>query len=138
MTLTAKVPFDDRIHHRADLDDLRLPLVRSFLKDAGSRLYASAARLPFAELARRLAIVDGPDEFLKPRNVGLLFFHEAPERFFPGTQIDVVHFPEGVGGSEILEQTFRGPLHVQAKDALRYLQNVVIQERVTKHSDRAD
>ena len=26
--------------------------------------------------------------------VGLLFFNETPERFFPGVQIDVVWFPE--------------------------------------------
>jgi Predicted transcriptional regulator containing an HTH domain and an uncharacterized domain shared with the mammalian protein Schlafen len=30
--------------------------------------------------------------------VGLLFFNEAPERFFPATQIDVVWFPDGAGG----------------------------------------
>lgn len=41
---------------------------------------------------RQMNIVDGADEFLKPRNVGLLFFHEDPTRFMPGSQIEVVIF----------------------------------------------
>ena len=138
MALTAKVPFDDRINHQADLDDLQLPLIRSFLKEVKSSLHAVSARMPFAELGRRMAIVDGPDEYIKPRNVGLMFFNPSPEEFFPGAQIDVVHFPQGAGGSEIVEQTFRGPLHVQVRDALRHLQNSVLQERVTKLPDRAE
>jgi hypothetical protein len=42
-------------------------------------------------------LIDGPAEYLFPRNVGLMFFNEHPERFFPYTQIDVVHFPDGPG-----------------------------------------
>ncbi len=38
-------------------------------------------------------IVGGPSEACFPKNVGLLFFNEAPHRFFPATQIDVVWFP---------------------------------------------
>ena len=38
-------------------------------------------------------VAGGPTESPWPKNVGLLFFHEAPERFFPGVQIDVVWFP---------------------------------------------
>lgn len=138
MALTAKVPFDDRIHHHAALEDLQLARVLAFLKEVGSDLHEPGGRMPFPELTRRMAIVDGPDEFLKPRNVGLLFFNEAPERFFPGTYIDVVQFPQGVGGSAIREQTFRGPIQTQVRDALRHLQNVAVQERVTKRPDRAE
>lgn len=134
ITLTARVPFDDRINHHAGLDDLQPARVLSFLKEVGSDLHAPGGRMPFPELARRMAIVDGPDEYLRPRNVGLLFFNEAPERFFPGTYIDVVQFPQGVGGSSIREQTFRGPVQTQVRDALRHLQNVAVQERVTNGS----
>jgi hypothetical protein len=124
MTLTAKVPFDDRVCHQAELDDLKLPLIRSFLREVRSDLYARAARVPLLSVARQMALVDGPDEYAKPRNVGLLFFNESPERFFPGTQIDLVLFPQGVGGSELVEQTFRGPLHTQIRDCLGRLRNV--------------
>jgi ATP-dependent DNA helicase RecG len=138
MALTATVPFDDRINHHADLDDLKLPLIRSFLKEVKSDLYARAARMPLAALGRQMAIIDGPDEAPRPRNVGLIFFSEAPERFFPGTQIDVVYLPGGAGGDQLEEQIFRGPVHQQLRDALRHLQNRVIRERVTKLPRQAE
>ncbi len=83
-------------------------------------------------------IVEGSDEYVKPRNVGLLFFHDEPKKFLPGAQIDVVIFPKGPGGGELVEKTFQGPLHEQVRDALRYLQNNVIREKVSKHRDRAE
>jgi ATP-dependent DNA helicase RecG len=90
------------------------------------------------ELGRQMLIVDGGDEYIKPRNVGLLFFNQSPESFLPGTQIDVVMFPKGVGGGELTEKVFRGPLHQQLRDALRFLQTNVIFEKVVKHKDRAE
>jgi ATP-dependent DNA helicase RecG len=132
------VPFDDRVNHHTDLHDLKLPLMRSFLKEVKSELYSRSARMPFATLGRPMAIIDGPEEAPKPRNVGLLFFSEAPERFFPGTQIDVVYFPTGAGGDRLEEQIFRGPVHQQLRDALRHLRNRVLRERVTKVPDRAE
>lgn len=138
MALTAAVPFDDRMSHGAELDDLKLPLIRSFLKDVKSDLFARSAKMPFATLCRQMAIIDGPDEAAKPRNVGLIFFSEAPERFFPGTQIDVVYFPAGAGGDRLEEQVFRGPVHQQLRDVLRHLQNRLVRERVTKLPGQAE
>jgi ATP-dependent DNA helicase RecG len=138
MSLTATVPFDDRICHRADLDDLKLPLLRSFLKEVRSGLYERSAKVPLAELGRQMNIVDGGDEYLKPRNVGVMFFNEAPEQFFPGTQIEVVLFPEGVAGRNIEEKVFKGPMHQQLRDALGYLRNMVVKEKVTKVPGRAE
>lgn len=91
-----------------------------------------------AELARLLNIVDGADERLVPRNVGLLFFCETPEQFMPGTQIDVVIFPEGAGGDQIVEKILHGPIHQQIRDALRYIENNIVVEKVLKHPDRAE
>ena len=45
---------------------------------------------------------------LKPRNVGLLFFNEEPEKFFPATQIDVVHFPQELPVQKLLSKRLRG------------------------------
>jgi ATP-dependent DNA helicase RecG len=89
-------------------------------------------------LARNLNIVEGSDEFFKPRNVGLMFFNDAPESFFPTTQIDVVLFPDGVAGNKLEEKIFRGPLHQQLRDALTCLRNMVIEEWVTKVAGQAD
>jgi ATP-dependent DNA helicase RecG len=86
LSLTATVPFDDRRCHKASVEDLRLPLIRAFLKEIGSGLYQERSKTSLVELVRRMNIVDGPDELVKPRNVGVLFFTESPEKFLPGTQ----------------------------------------------------
>jgi ATP-dependent DNA helicase RecG len=138
ISLAASIPFDDRICHRSSLDDLKLPLIVEYLEEVGSDLLDDARTLPMNELGRQMLIVDGGDEYIKPRNVGLLFFNQSPEAFLPGTQIDVVMFPKGVGGGELTEKVFRGPLHQQLRDALRFLQTNVIFEKVVKHKDRAE
>ena len=138
LSLTATIPFDDRQCHKASLEDLRVPLIQAYLKDVGSGLHSQATKLPLVELGRLMNIVDGGDEFVRPRNVGLLFFNDSPEEFFPGTQIDVVIFPEGAGGDQIVEKILRGPIHQQIRDALAYIRNNVIIEKVIKHPDRAE
>ena len=138
LSLAATVPFDDRRCRAATIDDLSLPLVRSFLKEIGSRLYQERPKASLLELARLLNVVDGPDETVTPRNVGILFFCETPETFLPGTQIDVVIFPEGAGGDQIVEKILHGPIHQQIRSALRYIQNNVIVEKVLKHADRPE
>ena len=138
LSLTATVPFDDRLCQTASVEDLRVPLIRAYLKEVGSGLHADAPATPLMELARQMNIVGGGDEFVKPRNVGILFFNESPETFLPGAQIDVVIFPKGPAGEELIEKTLRGPIHEQVRDALRYIQNNVIRETVVKHEDRAE
>jgi ATP-dependent DNA helicase RecG len=83
-------------------------------------------------------IVSTLPECIKPKNVGLMFFSMEPDKFFPYTQIDVVQFPSGLGGDDIIEKTFKGPIQQQLRDALQYICNVVITEKVIKHPDRAE
>ena len=137
-TLSNNVPFDDRPNHGAVLEDFRIDLIKSFLREVGSALYTEADALPLDELCRRMDIAAGPDELIRPKNVGLLFFTDDPRRFFPCAQIDVVEFPDGLGGDEIIESTFVGPLDQQLRGALRYLQNSVVKEKVIKRDDRAE
>jgi ATP-dependent DNA helicase RecG len=113
-------------------------MIRSYLKEVGSGLYDVSAQLPLVDLCRQMNIVDGADEFLRPRNVGLLFFHDDPTQFMPGSHIDVVIFPAGPGGDELIEKTFRGPIHEQIREALRYIENRVVREKVIKHPGRAE
>ena len=77
-------------------------------------------------------------EHTKPKNVGLMFFSLEPEKFFPYAQIDVVQFPDDLGGDQIIEKTFKGPLHHQLREALQYIRNVVLTERVQKLPDVAE
>ena len=136
--LANNVPFDDRVNHEADLSDLNLPLMKEYLKEVGSSLYSVADTMDFGDLCRSMNIAAGLDEYLKPKNVGLLFFTMNPERFFPCAQIDVVELPDGEGGDRIIEHTFKGPLHQQLRAALLYLSNQVIEEYVTKKEDAAE
>lgn len=137
-SLAATVPFDDRVNHHADLNKLSLRLIQNFLDAVGSKLLQESARIPFVDLCRQMAIVDGGDEYLKPRNFGLLFFSDEPEKFFPYIQIDVVYFPDGEGGDRIEEAIFKGPLHEQLRSALRHIRNNYITERVIKVPDQAE
>ena len=92
----------------------------------------------FTELCRSMNIISTLPEYTKPKNVGLMFFGLEPEKFFHYAQIDVVQFPDGLGGDEIIEKTFKGPLHQQLREALQYIRNSVLTERVRKLRDVAE
>ena len=136
--LANRVPFDDRINHHADISDLNITLIQSYLKEINSSLYEKAKSGDFIEVCQNMNIISTLPEYVKPKNVGLMFFSMEPEKYFPTAQIDVVQFPDGLGGNDIIEKTFKGPLHQQIRDALQYIRNVIITEKVVKHPDRAE
>ena len=84
-----------------------------------------------------MQIAQGPEEYLKPLNIGLMMFNNNPEQFFPYAQIDIVDFHDEVGDS-FSEKIFKGPIHIQLKEALRYLQSMFIKEEIRKRPDRAE
>ena len=113
-------------------------MIEGFLAEVKSDLQAEVARLSLEELGRRMQIIRGLAEAPRPLNAGLLFFTPDPSRWFPQTQIDVVHLPQGRGGDQIIEKTFKGPVGVMLRDALGYLRNNVVTQYVTKRADRAE
>lgn len=117
MQLAAKIPYDDRINHNAQLEDLKLPMIRSFLKEIGSDLYNTDDMFPFSELCRQMQIARGPKEYVKPLNVGLLLFNENPDKFFRGAKIEVVEYADDAGDN-FTEKYFTGPIHTQLRNAL--------------------
>ena len=108
--LANRVPFDDQINLKADLTKLNLTLIQAYLREIRSSLAETAAALPFKDLCRSLNIVDGPDEMLRPKNVGILLFAADPQEFFPYARIDVVEFPNE-NATDFVERSFTGPLH---------------------------
>jgi len=130
--LANNVSFDDRVNHEADIVD------QAYLKEVESSLYEESKRMDFLNLCWSMNIVNSLPEYTKPKNVGLMFFSLEPDRFFPYVQIDVIQFPEDLGGNQIIEKTFKGPLHQQLRAALQYIRNSVIQEQVIKLPDRAE
>ena len=138
LSLAATVPFDDRVNQRSRIGDLDRKLILEFLTEVGSDLAKPGRTLTIEKLGRQMNIVGGPEEAPFPLNVGLLFFNPEPHRFFPGTQIDVVWFPEGPGGDRFTEKVFQGPIHRVLREALDFIRRNYLTETVIKHPDRAE
>lgn len=136
--LANRIPFDDRVNHQAEMSDLNITLIQNYLKEVKSSLYEKSKTGDFIEVCSDMNIISNLPEYTKPKNVGLMFFSMEPDRFFPYTQIDVVQFPDGLGGNSIIEQTFKGPIQQQLRDALQYIRNTIITEKVVKYPNRAE
>ncbi|MGL5626592.1 MAG: RNA-binding domain-containing protein [Candidatus Rhabdochlamydia sp.] len=135
--LANQVPFDDRIYHQSDLQDLQFGIIKDFLRDVKSDLISEVDKIPFEQLCRQMQIIQGPKEYLKPLNIGLLMFNSNPEQFFPYARIEIVDFHDETGDS-FSEKIFKGPIHIQLKEALRYLQSMFIKEEIRKREDCAE
>ena len=128
-TLANRVPFDDRVNHQAEISDLNITPIQNYLKEVKSSLHEKSKTGDFIEVCSDTNIISNLLEYVKPKNIGLVFFCREPDKFFPYTQIDVVQFPEGLGGNDIIENTFRGPIHQQLRDALQFIKNAIITEK---------
>ncbi len=137
LELANRIPFDDRINHLAGIEELSLPLIQGFLKEIGSKLYAESGTLPFSDLCRKLHIVRGPNEEVKPLNVGLLLFSEAPDNYFKGCVTEVINYKDEVG--DVFEEAkFTGAIHVQMRNVLNYIRSSIIKEKVVKVAGKAE
>lgn len=137
ISLTHNIPFDDRINIKAELTDLKYPLIRNYLETVHSNLLNGLERRSVESLSKDLRIADGPKEYFKPLNVGLLFFNDNPENFFPYSRIELVNIPDPTGqGME--ERTFIGPIDQQLKDVLNYIRNNIIAEKIFKVDGEAE
>jgi ATP-dependent DNA helicase RecG len=126
MQLTARVPFDDRRAQQASILDIRETKVREFLQDVRSDLvYEQDTRTMYRNL--RIGVpVNGHDV---PRNVGLLFFSQDPEQWFPGARIEVVQFAADASGNVQEEKIFsKRPIHEQLRECLNYLENISVRQ----------
>ena len=137
ISLSRDVPFDDRINPHADVADMRSSLMSEFLHSVDSELYSGSLTRPVEAVATDMKLVRGPSEYRKPVNVGLMFFNESPDDFFPYAQIEVVIKPDPTG-IDMRERVFKGPLDKQLRDALSFIKNSVIEEYVTKLPDQAE
>lgn len=121
MQMIAKAPFDDRRQVGLSLDVLSPALVRSFLSDIKSDLVTPGVNVRDLDLYRFLRISIQVNGYDVPKNVALLFFVTDPEQFLPGARIEVVQFGDDAGSNLIEEKVFRGPIHLQIRQALDYL-----------------
>jgi len=125
------VPFDDRVNHFYDVSDFDLSAIKIFLNKVGSELEQDVPKISINELSRKMNIAEGSDEYLLPKNVGLLFFAKEPQKVFPSAKIEIVTFDDEAGSS-YTENIFTGNLFQQLTNALSYLKNQIIIEKVVK------
>jgi ATP-dependent DNA helicase RecG len=136
-SISSIVPFDDRVNQNAEMKDLRHPLMSDFLSVIGSNLYERSVEMSTRDLAENMHMIGGPEEDKRPLNVGLMFFNERPDKFFRYARIEVVDKPDPTGEG-MIEKIFTGPMERQLKDALAFISNYVIKEKIFKYPDRAE
>lgn len=135
--IASSIPFDDRENLAARVDDMDIALMRSHLKETGSDLYERSLEMDIFELAEDMRLIAGPPENPHPLNVGTLMFAEDPTRWYRYAYIDVAYIHDPAG-KLITEKRFDGPIQRQLKDALAYLRNAVVEERIVKVEERAE
>jgi ATP-dependent DNA helicase RecG len=116
---TGRVPFDDRRSFEGSLEDISEPLIREHLRQVGSRVPDGSVATP--ELLRRMRLSTRVNGHEVPRNVALLFFSTEPERFFPGSKIEIASYGPDAAGRVIDERVIHGPLPDQIRSALAAL-----------------
>ena len=137
MELTARIPFDDRVNNRASVSDFDLALIQAHLQEVKSDLYTESIKMPLTDLAKAMYIAKGPDEDLRPVNIGLLFFSQNPEKFFPRSWIELVWHKDG-SGQQFEEHYFKGPLQRQLRNTLTFIQTNIVAEKIIKQKDKAE
>lgn len=135
--LSATVPFDDRTNPVAEVSDLKLGLMQEFLINTRSRLYEAYKDLNGTELADNMHMVRGPLEDRHPINVGLMFFNDRPDDFFPYARVEIVYKPDPAG-FDMRERTVTGPLDRQIRTTVDIIRNYYLEEYVTKQEDRPE
>lgn len=137
MGLCNKIPFDDRVCQKASLEELDRMCIEDFLKRVGSKMtHEDVMQMPMSELGWNLQIIGGPKEDLHPKNVGMLFFSQDPEKYFPYARIELVRFLDDAG-DRFEEKILHGPIHLQLEAALKYIREQVIVEKVMKVKNEA-
>jgi ATP-dependent DNA helicase RecG len=134
------VPFDDRVNRQAKISDIRRAYLEDFLRESDSALVEVLNTKPMEDILIALEAANPTDTGIDIRNIGLLMFGDRPDKFLPCAQIDLVHFHtlEAEGSDDFTEKIFTGPLQKQVRDALSYINSVLLVEKVVKAKDRPE
>ena len=134
------VPFDDRINRKASITDIRRAYVEDYLRESNSSLVTDINELSLEEILVSLEVANETDTDHELRNIAVLMFADHPEKMIPGAQIDLVWFKDedAEASDNFTEKTFIGPIWKQIRDALDYIKNNVIIEKVVKIQGQAE
>ncbi|MCM1079772.1 MAG: AAA family ATPase [Bacteroidales bacterium] len=136
--LANRVPFDDRGNEAITLNDISGIRVYEHLKNIGSKLVEEFGKKSLLEILDEMDLLVGPTEKRIIKNVAAMMFCDHPEKFFPVTQVDIVHFPEGsIENPDVMIEATKiiGPVPKMINETLSYLRTNVIKQRISKPSD---
>lgn len=136
--LANRVPFDDRGNDSITLNDISSIRVYEHLRAVGSRLIEEFGNKSLLEILDDMNLLTGPSENRQIKNVAAMMFCDNPERFFPVTQVDIIHFPDGkIDNPDTMIEVpkITGPVPQIIRETLSYLRTNVIKQKVTKPSD---
>lgn len=129
--------FDDRVNTRASIDDFDLGLIQAYLQEIKSNLYNETLKLPLSDIVIKMQIARKNSESIYPLNVGLLLFCKEPHKFFEGCKTNLIEFDDE-SGTKYSEKTFTGPIHIQIRDIMNYLDNNIIKQYTNKSSTKSE
>lgn len=136
--LANRVPFDERGNENITLEDISGIRVYEHLKSVGSKLVDEFNRKTLIEILEEMDLLVGPVENRQIKNVAAMMFCDHPEKFFPVTQVDIVHFPDGsIENPDVMIEAPKiiGPIPKIINETLSYLRTNVIKQRITKPAD---
>ena len=141
LNMANRVPFDDRGNTSATTNDVSMLLIRDFLTQTGSKLVDQLETSSPLQILRQMDLVEGPNENVRIKNIALMLFSYNPEKFFPGTQVDIVIYPRGkdTDPDNFIEVApIKGPVHQIIRRTLEYIKTMVIRQSVAKVSTKAE
>ena len=138
ISLANQIPFDDRANTQAKVENISMLLVKNYLSKISSKLAEQVGKISDKELLSQMELISGPDEYIFPRNVGLMMFSENPELFFPCTRVEIIDFPNGDAGDYEEQDPITGPIPEQINRVLKFLKDKLVKEKVIKPADKAE
>jgi Predicted transcriptional regulator containing an HTH domain and an uncharacterized domain shared with the mammalian protein Schlafen len=133
IALANKVPFDDRPNTSVSVDDISFTLIKEHLRQTKSRLLEWVDDRSKTDILSQMELLSGPPERSHPRNVALMMFTDNPEKYFPYSRVEVVHFPNGADDPTFTEApAITGPVPQIIRQTLLYLKTAVLQEKIRK------
>ncbi len=141
LNMANRVPFDDRGNISATISDVSMLLIRDFLTQTGSKLVDQLETSSPLQILRQMDLLEGPNENVRVKNIALMLFSYHPEKFFPNTQVDIVIYPKGKDSDPdnfIEIEPIKGPVYQIIRRTLDYIKTMVIRQKVTKVSTKAE
>ena len=134
------VPFDDRVNRKAKIDNIRRGYLENFIRKSNISLVMELNNSSLEDLLLAQEVANETDTELDIRNIGVLMFTEHPEKLIPGAYIELIRFntKDVEASDDFIEKTFTGPIWKQVNDALDYIKNTVIEQKVEKVQGQAE